>query len=166
MRKVCFLLLLMAAGCATPYRPMRSGAGFADEQTAPDQFWVSFQGNGHNTSEQVNDFALLRSAQVTLEHGFRYFAVLAVTNTSSARPYVARQQFYSDYPPNLGLPPPTPGGIDPYRFGYIVEYDQPEIYFRPGTRFVIQCFKTEPDHPFTYAAAALEQSLKRKYKLR
>lgn len=108
---------------------------------------------------------MLRSAEVTLAHGFAYFAVIDITNTSSARPYVARQQFYTDYPPNMGLPPPTLGGYDPYRFGYIVEYEQPGVYFRPGTRFLIKCFKTRPGKPFTYDAAAVVQSLRAKYKI-
>jgi hypothetical protein len=156
---------LLLSSCGTPYQPMKSGTGFADEQIAPDKFVISFQGNGNDSAEKVGDFALLRAAQVTLSHGFDYFAALDVTNTSSARPYIERQRFYSAYPPNMGLPPPTVGGYDPYRFGYIVEYEQPRIYFRPGTRFVIQCFKARPDRPFTYNAAALEQELRQKYNL-
>lgn len=158
-------LFLLLCGCGTPYRPVKSGTGFSDEQIAPDKFVISFQGNGNDSSEKVGDFALLRAAEVALSHSFAYFAVVDVTNTSSARPYIERQQFYSAYPPGAGLPPPAPGGYDPYRSGYIVEYQQPRIYFRPGTRFVIQCFKTRPGKPFTYDAVALEEEMKRKYKL-
>jgi hypothetical protein len=158
-------LVLILCSCGTPYRSMKNGTGFADSQIAPDQFSISFHGNGQDTAEKVADFALLRAAQLSLSHSFSYFAVMDVTNTSSAREYTQRQQFHTDYPPSMGLPPPSVGGYDPYRFGYIVEYQQPSIYFRPGTRFVIQCFKTRPEKPFSYEAAALEKSLKRKYKL-
>jgi hypothetical protein len=160
------LLLLGLSGCGTPYQPMQGGSGFADEQIAPDKFVISFQGNGHDTSEKVSDLALLHAAEVTLAHGLGYFAVLDVTNTSSAREYTQRQQFYTDYPPSMGLPPPSVGGYDPYRFGYIVQYEDPRIYFRPGTRLVAQGFKSRPDKPFTYDAAALEQELRRKYNLK
>lgn len=159
------LVALWLCSCATPYRPMKSGKGYAEAQIAPDQFRVSFQGNGQTGSEQTSDFAMLRAAQVTLQHGFGYFAVTDVTNTSSARPYIVRQRFHTDYPPNMGLPPPTPGGYDPYRFGYIVEYQQPTIYFQPGTSLLIQCFKTRPEKPFTYDASAVERSIKQKYKM-
>src|SRR5262245_9074167 len=81
------LLTLLLCGCGTPYRPMKGGTGFADEQIASDKFVISFQGNGNDSSEKVGDFALLRAAQVALSHGYGYFAVLDVTNTSSARPY-------------------------------------------------------------------------------
>jgi hypothetical protein len=159
------LVLLFGAGCATPYRPARGGKGYEETRLAPDQFRVSFQGNGQTSSQQANDFALLRAAQLTLEHGFHYFAVIDVTNTTSARPYIQRQQFYSDYPPYMGLPPPALGASDPYRFGYIVEYEEPRIYFRPGIRLLIRCFARKPDKPFTYDAAALQQSFKQKYRI-
>lgn len=156
---------LLLCGCATPYRPMQNGTGFAEAQIAPDRFVVTFQGNSQTKSSQASDFALLRAAQLTLEHGFSCFAVTDVTNTSSVRTYVARQRIYTDYPPNMGLGPPTPFGYDPYRFGYIVEYQQPMVDFRPGERLWIHCFRTKPEKPFTYDATALEQSLRQKYKL-
>ncbi len=160
------VLLVFVAGCATPYRPARGGDGYQDSALAPDEFGVSFKGNGETSPQQANDFALLRASQVTLEHGFHYFAVIDVTNTSSARPYIQRQRFYSDYPPYMGLPPPALGGYGPYRFGYIVEYEQPRIYYRPGVRLQIRCFGAKPDKPFTYDAAALQQSIKQQYRIR
>jgi hypothetical protein len=168
-RQAQYFPLLLAAfclcSCATPYRPVASGTGFTDKQLQDDLFQVSFQGNGQTSSQQVQDFALLRAAELTLQHGFSYFAVEDITNTSSARPYTARQQFHVDYPPNIGLPPPTPGGYEPYGTGYIVEYEEPRIYFRPGTSLQVKCFRTKPDKPFTYDAAVLLLSLKQKYKL-
>ena len=158
-------MALLLAGCATPYQPSKRGNGFTDSQLTRDEFEVRFQGNGQTRAEQVQDFALLRAAQVALGHGYSYFAVLDVTNTSSARPYTIHQQFHADYPPNIGLPPPTPGGVDPYRFGYIVEYDEPAVYYRPGTLLRIKGFQTKPAKPFTYDATTLEESIKRKYKL-
>jgi hypothetical protein len=157
--------LFLISGCATPYRPAHGGKGYADSQVSADQFNVGFQGNGDTSPQKANDYALLRGAQVTLQHGFGYFAVIDITNTGSARPYVQRQRFYSDYPPNMGLPPPALGGYDPYRFGYIVEYSQPRVYYRPGVRFLIKCFQRKPDKPFTYDAAALERLLKERYRI-
>jgi hypothetical protein len=159
------LATLWLCSCATPYRPLKSGTGFADVQLAPDLFQVSFQGNGQTTSEQVQDYALLRAAELTLQHGFSCFAVADITNTSSARPYNARQQFYTSYPPNMGLPPPTPVADFPYTPSYLIQYDEPRIYFRPGTSLRIKCYTTKPDKVFTYEAAVLQQSLKQKYKL-
>lgn len=54
---------------------------------------------------------------------------------------------------------------DEFRVSYIVEYEQPRTYYRPGIRLLIRSFARKPDKPFTYDAAALEQSLKQRYRL-
>ncbi len=144
---------------------MKAATGFADAQLTNDQFRINFQGNAQTSSEEVSDYALLRAAQVTLAHSFGYFAVTDVTNTSSAREYFARQRFHTDSPPNM-LGPPTRGAFAPYESGYTVEYQQPAIYFRPGTSLLIKCFRSKPATLFTYDASMVERLLKRKYKLR
>jgi hypothetical protein len=165
LRASALMLLLSLCGCATSYRPMKNGQGYSDTQIAADRFLVTFQGNGQTSADQASDFAMLRAAQLTLQHGFSYFAVTDITNTSSLRAYTARQEFYTDYPPGMGLPPPTFSVFQPYQAGYIAQYEWPAVYFRPGQRLWIQCFKTQPDKPFTYDAAALLQSLSSRYRL-
>jgi hypothetical protein len=160
------LLVAVVAGCATPYRPLQAGTGFTDSQVSADQFRVSFKGNGYTTWEQANDFARLRAAQVALDHGFNFFAITDVTNTSSVRSYQARQQYHANYPLPMELPPPVMGGSDPNRGSYLVEYDQTKVYYRPGEILLITCFRFKPDKPFTYDAAELARSLSVKYQLR
>jgi hypothetical protein len=166
----CFRLLLVAlplclCGCATPYRPLKGGKGFSESQITTNEFSVSFQGNGRTSLEQDYDLVLLRAAEVTLEHSFSNFAVMDVTNTSSARPYTVRQRFYGNNTAEASLVPPTPGGYN-LSSGYIYEVKERRIDFQPGTILRIKCFPTKPDKPFTYDAAELRDSLKRKYKLR
>jgi len=126
---------------------------------------VSFRGNGYTSWEQANDFALLRAAHLALDHGYDFFAVTDIINASSVRPYGARQQYHANYPLPMDLPPPNPGGYDQNRLGYIVEYDQSGLYYRPGETLLITCFRSKPDKPFTYDAAGLAQSLSDKYRL-
>jgi hypothetical protein len=161
----CLIVAVGLCSCATAYRPAKSGKGYSDSQISTNEFEVSFRGNGQTDLAQATDFVLLRAAQVTLQHGFSHFAVMDVTNTSSARRYTVHQQFYSPVSPEMGWPPLASG--DPWAAppGYIVHYDEPRIYFQPGTTLKIKCFSTKPEKPFTYDAAALEQSLKQKYKL-
>ena len=153
---------LCLCSCATSYRPLRGGKGFADSQIAPDQFLVSFKGNGQTSLELAYDFLLLRATEVSLQHGFPYFAVMDVTNTSSASRYTVRHQFYADYAPSREFGPvgsyDSPTGI--------VEVEEPHIYFQPGATLLVKCFISKPDKPFTYEAAALGQSLRRKNKIR
>ncbi|HLH54786.1 MAG TPA: hypothetical protein VKY92_14330 [Verrucomicrobiae bacterium] len=158
-------LTLVVCSCATGYQPLHSGKGYSDWPISTNEFAVSFIGNGETDAQRAADFALLRSAQVTLQHGFSRFAVLDVTNTSSARPYTVRQRYYTAVPPSKAWPPFGLSGSWPYEQDYLMEYDQPRVFFKPGTVLRIKCFASKPEKPFTYDAAALQKSLKQKYKL-
>ena len=63
-------------GCATPYTNNGLTGGYSDTQLAPDAFRITFSGNGFTASERAQDFALLHAADVTLGHGFHYFAIV------------------------------------------------------------------------------------------
>jgi hypothetical protein len=161
---IAFLLVL--AACATPYAPANKGRGYIDSQVATNEFQVGFQGNCNTDADQVRDFALLRSAELTLEHGYLYFAVLDVTNTSSAKSYIARQRYVANNPFGWGPEPPVPGYYSSFQPAYLFDVEEPRVYFQQGTSLRIKCFAGKPDRPFTYEASSLQQSLRQKYKLR
>jgi len=48
-------------------------------QLAPDVFRVSFLGNAVSSPERVQDFAILRASEVTLQHDYRYFGIMRST---------------------------------------------------------------------------------------
>jgi len=73
------VLPVLFGGCAsTPYQ--RTGnkiyGGYTSLRLSHDTYNVAFQGNENSKSSQVHDFALLRSAELTLENGFKYFVVI------------------------------------------------------------------------------------------
>jgi hypothetical protein len=153
------LTVLSLCSCATPYRPLKGGTGYASAQVASNEFAVRFQGNADTTLERAYDFALLRSAEVTLQNGFHFFSVVDITNTSSAKRYTEVSRTYAAS---------VPGFDDFGRYDYspvIVEVQQPRIHYTPGTVFLIQCFSVKPTEKFAYDAAILAESLKRKYKI-
>ena len=161
-RATALLISLLLCACATKYRPSKSGSGYSSAQLSSNEFMVRFHGNADTSLERAYDFALLRSAEVTRQNGFRYFSVLDVTNASSAKRYTRVYRTLSA---------PVPGAQDFGWYDYIpapytVEVQQPEIYYEPGTVFRIRCFSDRPDRQFAYDAAALEGSLRRKYKIR
>lgn len=154
---------LLLCACATPYRPIKKGTGYASSQVASNQFSVSFQGNADTHLQKAYDFALLRSAEITLQNQFRFFSVLDATNTSSAKRYTRVYRTYA--------PTPIIGGQDFGRYDYVrnlqaVQVQQSEIFYQPGTVLLIKCFDSRPEKGFAYDATELEQSLKRKYKIR
>ncbi len=69
------LFLFSLSGC-TPYKKIGLMGGYSETRLRPDMLTVSFRGNAYTSKEKVDDFDLLRCAEVTIECGFRYFAVM------------------------------------------------------------------------------------------
>jgi len=70
-------LALTLAACETPaaYAPRRTGmgTGYTDRELAPGRFRVTFTGNSVTSRETVENYLLLRAAEVTLASGGTHF---------------------------------------------------------------------------------------------
>jgi hypothetical protein len=68
---------LLLAACETPatYHPRdaQSGTGYTDEQLASNRYRVTFTGNAATRRDTVENYLLLRSAEVTLKAGYHWF---------------------------------------------------------------------------------------------
>lgn len=86
-------LAVLLAGCMTPaaYAPRRPGeiTGFTDRELAPGRWRVTFTGNSITPRETVEDYLLLRAAEVTLASGGTHF----MFDTRDTR---AATRFYAD----------------------------------------------------------------------
>jgi hypothetical protein len=80
-----FLAGLVLSGCGTvhsivggtPYQPYNSViGGYSETQLASDMVRVVFRGNSSTSKERAQDIALLRAAELSLQAGFPYFAVV------------------------------------------------------------------------------------------
>jgi hypothetical protein len=80
---IATITALTLAGCATSYHPEGFTGGFSDYMVAPDEAIIMFNGNGFTGGTRVLSMAALRCAEVTLEHGYRYFVATEVVDTSS-----------------------------------------------------------------------------------
>ena len=76
----CLSILLVS--CSTGYRPLNDSGGYWDEriESSSNRFNIGYNGNKWhsdpiNRKERVTDLALLRSAEVALENGFKYFII-------------------------------------------------------------------------------------------
>ncbi len=76
---VATTLVLAAVGCETGYQSGQSSVtgGYNSERKDFNIFHVWYTGNGFVTEQKATDMALLRAAELTLEHGFNYMAVVA-----------------------------------------------------------------------------------------
>jgi hypothetical protein len=83
-------MTLALASCATtpPYQPASSnyGYGYSDQRLEQNRFRVSFNGDSTTERDQVEDFLLYRSAELTLQSGYDYF-VIADRGTDTKRQY-------------------------------------------------------------------------------
>ena len=77
---ICLPIFLVS--CATGYQPLNDSSGYWDERIEPssNKFTIGYDGNKWhsnpvNQKERVIDLVLLRSAEVALENGFKYFIV-------------------------------------------------------------------------------------------
>ena len=110
------VLLATACATATPYQPLSYKGGFSHTQIEKSVFEVRFAGNEKTSGARATDFALLRSAEVALDHGYNYFIIAerqagasdqgdgnGPASTTTARPSIVnRIVCYQDRPEAAG----------------------------------------------------------------
>lgn len=74
---VSIALLLLLAGCATPYQTFElfGRGGYQETKLSDDAYQVAYYGNHVTPFETINSLLLYRTAVLTVENGFDYFEV-------------------------------------------------------------------------------------------
>jgi hypothetical protein len=160
---LCLILLsagILSSGCATPYQPIGFAGGYSETQLAPDMFRIAFAGNGYTSGERAQDFALLRAADLCIEHSFKHFAIVNESNSNEVSSFT------------------TPGHADTTGSAYIygnqatysgyTTYTPPQTYFisRPHAGLLVRCFTEKPEGVYAFDAEFLQQSIREKYKVK
>ena len=70
-----FLIALLLGACATAYQPIGESGGFYHRKVTEDTYVIGFNGNGFTNSQRVNDFAILRAAEIGSKLGYTHFVV-------------------------------------------------------------------------------------------
>ena len=165
MKQVFLLLiggfsLLLLGGCATSYQQKGFSGGYSETQLAPDVFRVNFAGNAYTSSERAQDFALLRAAELSLERGFRYFALLDESSSSKLSTFTTLGSAYTTGSAYGSGSYATYSGYTTYTPG------QTYLISKPRTGLLIRGFTNKPNDIYTFDAEFLQQPSKRKYNLR
>jgi uncharacterized protein YceK len=155
MKGVLLAVLVTAlTGCATAYQKESFSGGYSETQLAEYVFKVSFSGNGYTGRERAADMALLRSAELTLENGFRYFAVVDERSSSSYGTYTT--------------PTTTTASVNAYgnsAYGTTTTTGgQSFLITKPSSTNLIMCFKDKPEG-FVFDAQFVAKSLREKFGL-
>ena len=131
-------LAVVLGGCAatatTPYQPASAPGdqGYQEQRIEENRYRVTFTGNSVTAREKVENFMLLRIAELTLKHGYDYF-VLDNQDTEAQTYYL---QSFDDF-----------GGFDPFygcmwpRYGFSLSTTQPITNYKAQAYVVM--FKGE-----------------------
>jgi hypothetical protein len=151
------IVSLLFTGCATQYQSSGFAGGYSDTQLAPDAFRISFSGNGFTSSDRAQDFALLRAADLTLAHGFHYFAIVNEAQGGSMSSITLPGSSYTTA---------SATGYGNSVYGSAVTTYVPPTnipVFKPRSGLLIRCFGERPPGGYVFDARFLSQSLRAKY---
>jgi hypothetical protein len=71
------MLSIFITACSTPYQPNGLGGGYSDTKLNDNTYMVSFRGNGYTGSATLFNLILRRAADLTVQNGYSYFAILS-----------------------------------------------------------------------------------------
>jgi len=153
--------VIFISGCATSYHSTGFTGGYSETQLAPDVFRIHFAGNGYTSGERAQDFAMLRAADLALQHGFKYFAIIDESSSTAVSSFTTPGSATTTGSAYVS------GGYGNYYGSYSDQttYTPPQTYyvFKPRAGLLIRCFTDKPEAIYTFDAVFLQQSLKQKY---
>lgn len=154
---VITLIAIFIQGCATTYQRTGFTGGYSETQLDENVFKVSFRGNGYTGRERVSDFTLLRSAELALENGYKYFVIIDAnsytsnsTYTTPTRSHTTGNAYVSGNSVYGSATTTTTGG-------------QTYNISKPSSSNTIVCFKEKPDSGFSYNAEFIYKNISQKY---
>ncbi len=164
---ITIIILLSSCASQSPYRQAtRNGYGFQETKLSDTQYNIRFKLRGDNVAK-AKDLALLRAAELTLEHGYSWFQVLdkesvvEKNNDSNFQAGVSRQ---TETTTHCGLltcqstTRPTTGYHASAELGAHSEKTERMIEIRMGKG-------VQPQDGRSYNAKQLKSNLSRRYQL-
>ena len=155
---IVLIMSILITGCATSYQSSGMTGGFSETQLDKNVFTVRFAGNGYTSKERATDFTLLRSAELSLKHGYSHFRIIQNDSYSKLSAHTTPRT-YQTYGSIRSYGNTAYGSATTHAYGgdtYIIS--------RPNTSNTIVCFKKKPKG-FSYNATFIKTSLKAKYHL-
>lgn len=138
---ISLCLIVSLSACAGTGFPGR----FSETQLAENVWRVTFAGNENTREDQAEDFALLRSAKLTLENGYTHFSFTSSRSST---------QIVADTTPTIS-----------YTTGNIVG-EKTSFTSKPSTTNTVVMFKEKPEtQGMFYDAKFVCQSIGQKYKV-
>lgn len=144
--------IFLLSGCSTKYQSSGFTGGYQESQLAPNIFSVSFKGNGYTSKEKVADFAMLRSAELTIQNGFKYFSIISEDSDISTIEIAPSYE--------------TTGTVNSFGAVNLRTKEVGGMKFRKASNTNrIICYKEKPVNQLSYEAEFIINSLKKKYEI-
>jgi len=154
---ILLLSSILLSGCATTYQSSGYSGGYSETQLDENVFKVAFRGNGYTGRERVADFTLLRSAELTIENGYKYFAVVDANSYTKNSTYTT---------PTTSNTTASVYGSGNYAYGNATTTTtggQTYNISKPSSSNTIVCFKEKPTNGFSYNAEFIFKNITKKY---
>lgn len=150
----CLVSLLTACGvpATTPYRAAQApgDTGYLEQRIEENRYRVTFTGNSYTAREAVENFMLLRIAELTIKQGYDYF-VLDNQDTESQTYYLQSMSDYGAFDPFYGCLWP--------RTGFAVSTTQPITNYKAQAYVVMFKGEKPPLELKAFTARDVQQSL-------
>ena len=158
MRNLPFLVLIFIAACATPYQNSGLAGGFSETRLSENVFRVSFRANAYSRGERAEDFALLRCAELALEHGYSHFALADSKSDNEIGAYTAPTTTYTTGSA-YSVGNTAYGSARTNTYG-----GNTTFYSKPGVTNTVVMFKGKPDiQGMVFDARFVYDSIRKKY---
>lgn len=149
----------LLSGCATAYQRTGFSGGFSETQLAPDVFRVSFSGNGFTPPDRVQDFAMLRAAELCSGAGLPYFAVVDSVDQSVTQNVTMPGMAQTTGQVNVV------GNTAVYSGTTTYSPAQTYSFYTPGVGMMVRCLPEKSDGGMTFDAQFLSTTIRAKYGL-
>jgi len=151
---ICLIFsTLYIGGCATPYQKSGFAGGYDESQLNSNMWMVSVRGNGYTSVQRTIDYTLLRSAEICLEQGYKYFIITSENTDVATSTSVTPKQTSGtvDRDGNVTL---TETG------GNIIKHS------KPSARNTIILINEKPSSGMYYDSNLIIKNVKKKYDLK
>lgn len=129
------------SACATAYQPEGWTGGFSETPLAADAYQIHVKGNAYTSSAKTNAIAIVRAAELTLQHGYKRFIIMdfdqwtktttqytsgsattTTTGSATANTYGSTTYVSGSATSNTIYTPPTAYNIDKPRTDLVVRF--------------------------------------------
>jgi len=142
MRLLLLITCLIAiSGCATPYQKLGLRGGYSDREVKEGVYLVNFEGNASLKEKKAWDYALLRSAEIALTHGYQFFIIEESETGKLTRRYMRPSMNATGV---VGVTNTSNIYTGAYSGSYSPD-SYVETYEKPAAQMLIQCYHNFPD---------------------